>query len=100
MGGGSGGPLQRMIWLVKLRLSSLCGRTIEFRMSTSAGIRTRQPAVWARAPTGGRGGRRSGRGAGGHCCQEGSLPAHLALASCPQRLAPGLARSGPSVNVC
>lgn len=49
-GGPSGRPPQRMIWLVKLRLSSLCGRTIEFRMSTSAGIRTRQPAVWTRAP--------------------------------------------------
>lgn len=50
----SWGPLQstphRMIWLVKLRLSSLCGRTIEFKMSTSAGIRTRQPEAWARAP--------------------------------------------------
>lgn len=38
----------RMIWLVKLRLSSLCGRTIEFKISTSAGIRTRQPEAWRR----------------------------------------------------
>ena len=85
-GGGSGSPLQRMIWLVKLRLSSLCGRTIEFRMSTSAGIRTRQPAVWARAPRGGHGEGRSGQGAGGHHHQEGPLTAHL----CPGLMPPAI----------
>lgn len=53
----------RMIWLVKLRLSSLCGRTIEFKMSTSAGIRTRQPEAWARSPGAGHE-RYWGRGAG------------------------------------
>lgn len=36
---------QRMIWLVELWLSSLCVKTIEIRMSSSAGIRMQQPRM-------------------------------------------------------
>lgn len=73
--GPPGSPPQRMIWLVKLRLSSLWGRTIEFRMSTSAGIRTLQPAVGTRRrPWGGEGQR---QGAGATAIGQESLPAHL-----------------------
>lgn len=93
-GGGSWQPLQRMIWLVKLRLSSLCGRTIEFRMSTSAGIRTRQPAAWTRAAGGGRGegrgGKARGQELGATAIREGSFPAHL----CPGLLPP-VTHTGP-----
>lgn len=82
-----------MIWLVKLRLSSLCGRTIEFRMSTSAGIRTRQPAAWTRAPgeAMGRGGK--GQGGWGHRRREGSLSAHLCSG-----LMPPVTHTGPGTQ--
>lgn len=81
----------RMIWLVKLRLSSLCGRTIEFKMSTSAGIRTRQPGAW----TGNRAREVMGRRAGAT-----ARPARPCSRPPPPMIHSGWVHGRILVNVC